>query len=516
MQSADWVRAYEGGRLRRVKPSNYQLRPNERHDSRGVLTPKTGHGRGSISGEKHKASEQSQLAWQRASERDYFERKSAAHAAIESLGAAHTHCSRSSLKPRPRLVDYDSDTSIEDPQEVEARAKRSRRRARRMENIRTTVAARAAAAVVTAATLAAPTDSAVASAVVAAAEKAVFSAKDRVLSHSDQAIVAAEKAAFSAKDRVLSHSGQAIPVCQPQPLAVSPKAPAKTKRMIQSKRMLNWMISPSDPSDPSDQTGPVGSPQLPAVSRPAHSDRQPIAGTSSAFQESHKEKASHSQPSREDSTTGKLVTDDLAASIDNAIASLNEDIAKHSAYMNVLDASFAKSEKKLAEMEKARAEQFCIIARAEKNSSSAAMAKEIAEEYEERLRKAYHRVRSENQNLHEHQVAGRTAATVVSRDVEDSPGIRGVTDQVAGVHLPGVKFPAGNLGKNAAGEMSGLEERTVDVVNIVHPSELRLAEEAATVPRRGPVPNNLRRIPPLTENVPIYPWNAPTILERLD
>ena len=288
MQSGEWVRSCEGGRLRRADTHSYQLRANERHDLRGILTPKSNHGRSlhtATGGKGHSPidqrnvaqghappvrrkndSEQSQLARQRASERDCFEKKRVLHAAIESLGAAQSakdlaanRDDRTALSHQlNRLVDFNSDSSAEDQQEVESRAKRSLTRRRKLRS-RAGAAARAAAVVVTAATMAAPADPVVASAVVAAAKRAV------------QAERGVPGAAVEPEQGVISV------------LLERPQRP---------------------------------------MSRPAFRGRQSMSGKPTAPQDAREKSLCRAHPPR----------DDLAASIGNAIATLDEDIAATSAF----------------------------------------------------------------------------------------------------------------------------------------------------------------------------------------
>ena len=467
------MRSCEGGRLRRANPHGYQLRANERHDLRGILTPKSNHGRclhTATGGKGHSSidprnvaqgygtpvrqqnvGEQSQLARQRASERDFFEKEKVAHAAIDSLGAAQaarvsatTQDERIPLPHRQRLVDYNSDSSAEDQQVVEARDKRSRNR-RRMSRRKAQwcahAAARAAAAVVTAATMAAPSDHAVASAVVAAAEKAVQGERGEPGAVTDpkRGVV-----------RGLPHSNQAIQVDRPQR----------------------------------------------PMSRPAYRGRQPRSGKHTPSQE-----ACVQWLSRPDSPR-----DDPAASIDNAIATINQDIAATSAYMNVLDVKFSESKQKLAAIELARAEHFSQTSKEGENLMSAAKAKELVDEYEERLGKACSAVRTK----HHDQSFTRASADQHDPDTVAAAPLEAASD------LAGEGSSSGGGGRQQVIKEGGFTDESREVnlqraklIEAVGQPGTGRAVEAATALRPEPGLSNSRQLQPPFECVPLYPWNTP-------
>ena len=469
--------------MRRANPHGYQLRANERHDLRGILTPKSNHGRclhTTTGGKGHSSvdprnmaqghgipvrqqsvGEQSQLARQRASECEFFEKKKAAHAAIESLGApqaikvsATTLDERIPLPHRQRLVDYNSDSSAEDQQVVEARAKRSRKRrsmARSKEHWRAQAAARAAAAVVTAATMAAPSNHAVASAVVAAAEKAVQGERGE-----PGAVADSKKSVTPA----LPQSNQAIQVERPQrPLSRSAyhgRQPGAGKHTPSPKACVQWLSGPHSP------------------------------------------------------------TLDLAASIDNAIATLNQDIATTSAYMNVLDVKFSESKQRLAAIESARADHFSQTSKEGENLISAAKAKDLVDEYEERLGKACSAVRTKHHDQ---------SFMPASSDKHDSENIsrhQEKSDSVASAPLEAVNILAGEGSSPGGGgrqqvvKEGGFSEESREVNlqrarmnDAVGQPGIGRAVEAARAIRPEPGLSNSRQLLPPFECVPLYPWGSP-------
>ena len=152
---------------------------------------------------------QPHLSCQRQSERDLFEKRRVAHAAIESLGVAQvsrdtvaSHHGRTS--PKHRLREYDIAPSTEDQQDWDARSNTGRKNARWHENRCTKAAAHVAAAVVAAAISAAPSDHAVASAVVAAADKAVHTL------HGHRFVPKAASRSRTILDQAFAHSNEAM------------------------------------------------------------------------------------------------------------------------------------------------------------------------------------------------------------------------------------------------------------------------------------------------------------------
>ena len=387
-------------------------------------------------------SEQSQLARHRTSARDCLGKRMVAQAATV-LAAARDD--RSAPSHRQRFADFNSDSSVEDQQEVEARSKRSLRRARAKEHWRASAAARAAAAVVTAATLAAPSDQAVASAVVAAAEKAVHQEREAV----------GDPKKGSCSVRLHSHP------------------PTQMER-----------------------------PQRP-LSRPAYCGRQSMAGNPIRQQEMRDQ-----SPARAHSPES-----DPAASIDDAIATIDKDLAATSAYIKVLDVKLSESKLKLAAVEKARAEQFGKRPR-EGDLTSAAKAKELANEHEEGLGKAYFAVRSGHQDQFLPRAPADRRDSESNLCLQETSGTVAAAPPVAANDPPGRGSPstgeAYQLTTGEGGFDGALSEASSPRASLnitVGQPVTGQTEETATASRLEPSPSTPRHLQLPFGGVPLYPWD---------